>query len=1094
MRKMSLLASILSSIVFLQSSVYSADSFNADFENLAQPPKDWKIQGKVSIDTQEASKGKGSLLFERADKNVDDPTSLEMEAFPVKEGVWELSVSYKAALYSPDSSYNGAIAFESVDSSGKVLDKDEFAIIYGKNEWKLFKKNVEIPEGAATARFRIVMNKTYGKFSIDDLSAKYLYPSPKSRSIFSAIKFSSESIGNIFYPGDKTAFNVIVECRKDWAQENREVSCVISDYWGAEYTEPVKIKLGPGEKVNTKTIYKGKFDFSSMKLESGKYYEIHGTAEFAGEPPYKEKSTFSLLPKPVTKNYKPSEIPFVSNSWDNRIKDHFYLSDRLGLRWCGIFGGWSAKPPYEPSAPGVEHCKALGMGAVLGGGPVSAIEQHGGSYKDFTETALREGAKNLIMKYKDTVPLLVRMGNEPHGDAERVKEDLVAYKAVYEGVKQADPKITVIGSSCGTSEEFFKQGFQNYLDVFDFHTYEDPITMRTIFKRYDALFKKYGDCRKPIWSTEIGLNAQGMSHISITRDMIKKFAVFFAEGGQLMSWFDIFYPDPGTKREGTNAEAFDVFYTKYCLYSPKMMAVAYYNMVNGICIKKFVQEKIYEGGIDSVLFRDKDNKCLAIIWKEKNPQDVFFPLEKVSQVRLVRIDGSSAELDAAGKGLTLTISEDPVLLFFESANMKFSEKLEKPAISVSEIKPVIKGEDTKITLNAEGVSSNDISLVAPPNWIVKSLGAEEKKLSFTVTAPANTDAREGRLLLAMKNKGGELSIPVPITGRLSMRIVPEPFKDGVAGLKLIISNNSTVKDDVNYTISIPEEIVMEKGTFNKAAAVPFTATINGQTEGKLTLEGKSQKEFKLSVSNFNPLNIYKAKALLVDSAGKTMAMERLISGFVGIQKVKSPLKMELSADEAEWQKAPVQNISEERQYMIIGRNSKTKWKGVDDLSGKLRYLWDDSFLYMRMDVKDDKYVNQKSDVAIWNMDGLQILVDSARESSEKGGKYEYSLAEGTKGPQAWCNYSADSTTPTGEVKDIIVKVTKATDGTGSRTYEIAIPWIRLLPFKAVPGANLGMCTIINEDDGPPGRQSFMGWFGCAHSKQLDLVGDLILLE
>ncbi len=1092
--KLKLLSAALSVLLILQTSAISDDGFNCGFEDMKEIPKDWKVQGKVSIDTQEASKGKGSLLFERTEKNVDDATSLEMEPFPVKEGVWELAVSYKASLYSPDSSYNGAITLESMDASGKVLDKTEFAIIYGKNEWKLFKKSVEIPEGAVTARFRTVMNKTNGKFNIDDLSAKYLYPSPKSRSIFAAIKFSSESLGNIFYPGDKLAFEVIVECRKEWAQENHELSCVISDYWGAEYSEPVKIRLGPGEKVNTKTIYKGKLDFSSIKLESGKYYEIHGTAEFADEPPYREKSTFALLPKPVSKNYKPSEIPFVSNSWDNRMKDHFYLSDRLGLRWCGIFSGWGAKAPYEPYAPGIEHCKALGMGAVLGCGPVHAIEYHNGNYKEFDETALREGAKNMIMIFKDVVPVRVRMGNEPHGDVERVKEDLVAYKAVYEGVKQADPNITVIGTSCGTSEEFFKQGFQNYLDVFDFHTYEDPITMRTIFKRYAAYAEKYPNCKKPIWSTEIGLNAQGMSHISITRDMIKKFAVFFAEGGQLMSWFDIYYPDPTGKNVGSNSEAFDVFSSKYCFYSPKLMAVAYYNMVNGICIKKFVQEKIYDGGIDSVLFRDKDNQCLAIIWKEKNPQDVFFPLAGVSQVRLVRIDGSSTELDAAGKGLILTISEDPVLLFFQSADMKFADKLEKPMISVSEIKPVIKGEDTKITLNSEGISSNDISIVAPPNWIVKSTGSEGKELSFSVTAPANTDAREGRLLLAMKNKGGELSIPVPITGRLSMRIVPEPIKDGVAGLMLVVSNNSSVKDDVSYTLSIPEEIFMEKGTFNKAAAVPFTAAISGQAEGKLALEPKSRKEIKLSVSNFNPLNIYKTKAILVDSTGKTVTAERLISGFVGVPKTKAPLKMDLAADEAEWQRAPVQNISEERQYMVIGKNAKAKWKGPDDLSGKLRFLWDDKFLYMRADVTDDKYVNTKSDVAIWNMDGLQILVDSSRESSEKGGKYEYSLAEGTKGPQAWCNYSADSTTPTGEVKDIVIKVTKANDGTGSRTYEIAIPWIRLAPFKAAPGANLGMCTIINEDDGPPGRQSFMGWFGCAHSKQLDLVGDLILLE
>jgi hypothetical protein len=34
---------------------------------------------------------------------------------------------------------------------------------------------------------------------------------------------------------------------------------------------------------------------------------------------------------------------------------------------------------------------------------------------------------------------------------------------------------------------------------------------------------------------------------------------------------------------------------------------------------------------------------------------------------------------------------------------------------------------------------------------------------------------------------------------------------------------------------------------------------------------------------------------------------------------------------------------------------------------------------------------------------------------------------------------------------------------------------------------------INEDDGT-GRKSFMTWFGNAHTKQVDTVGDLILGE
>ena len=38
-----------------------------------------------------------------------------------------------------------------------------------------------------------------------------------------------------------------------------------------------------------------------------------------------------------------------------------------------------------------------------------------------------------------------------------------------------------------------------------------------------------------------------------------------------------------------------------------------------------------------------------------------------------------------------------------------------------------------------------------------------------------------------------------------------------------------------------------------------------------------------------------------------------------------------------------------------------------------------------------------------------------------------------------------------------------------------------------------LAVILNEDDGE-GRGGFMGWFSGVHSKQLDMVGDVILLD
>ncbi len=85
------------------------------------------------------------------------------------------------------------------------------------------------------------------------------------------------------------------------------------------------------------------------------------------------------------------------------------------------------------------------------------------------------------------------------------------------------------------------------------------------------------------------------------------------------------------------------------------------------------------------------------------------------------------------------------------------------------------------------------------------------------------------------------------------------------------------------------------------------------------------------------------------------------------------------------------------------------------------------------------------------------------------------------------------------VKAIRIVCHKASDapasggGGGGMTYELAIPWSRLAPFRPQVGADLGLSLIVNEDDGR-GRTGFMAWFGNPNTKEIDLVGDLILTK
>ena len=157
----------------------------------------------------------------------------------------------------------------------------------------------------------------------------------------------------------------------------------------------------------------------------------------------------------------------------------------------------------------------------------------------------------------------------------------------------------------------------------------------------------------------------------------------------------------------------------------------------------------------------------------------------------------------------------------------------------------------------------------------------------------------------------------------------------------------------------------------------------------------------------------------------------------------------------------------------------------------MRYLWDDRYLYMGVEVTDDVAGKLQADDMLWAGDGLQFLVDPAREAPTKPGKYDFSVGVSKNGPRAWWHSSADAGVPTGLASDVIVAAKRKGDGSGSITYEVAIPWSRLAPFKPAPGADLGLSLALNEDDGQ-GRHGFMTWFGDVQAKTLNTVGDLIL--
>lgn len=1049
------------------------------------------VQGKVAPDRTSPYKGAAALTFSRAKADMEkQPTSAALRAFPVRPGVWNVSAALRSRLYSPDSSYNGTVALEVLDASGKTLEKSELGVITGTSSWQTFRKRLELPAEAASARFVLSLEKSYGDFSADDLSAAYAGPVLKT---VTAIKFASAAVGNLFLPDQLLRFSVTAECTVPRPEAERVVTCVVRDYWGAEFTPPLRVVLtGTGVTAKGRPAYGGVLDLSGQPLETGKYYEIHAEmSEPALPEPARDTSTFAVLPLAVTKAYKPFDIPFTASGWNPGVPGFFPLCDRLGMRVANVYSRWSSKPPYAPTAPGIEIVKSLGMGALLST-PVHAVETRGPGYEAYDETALREGAKRLVSTYKDQLPIAMRIGNEPHPvDDADAKRMIAAYKALYEGFKAADPNVLVLSTSAGPEEIFFRNGYQPYHDAYDFHQYADAQSVPADFAAYERMVKKYGQ-RKPIWSTEIGLNSQGMSRAAVAEQMVKIFTNFFACGGVNVSWFGVMWPDPDAKIVGSNGDSFDVFNSKYCLYSPKLTAISEYNMVNAICIKKVVEQKAYPGKLSLTLFRDRENRCLLVAWSDAGRREVFLPLPGVGAVRATRLDGSAAMLDAAGRGLTLALSNEPYLLEFTSAEARLPAEMGKPQAAVNgALTPVVKGGSVRLALRCAGLDPAAVELTAPPRWTVRRLPVEEAGMAaFTVTAPAETAATEGRLVARLGAGAGELLLPLPVADVLDVRFLPLPATAAGAGMNVEIANRGQAAQTIRWKVSFPAAFPMNNGTFKLGDPAPFTPAFAAPPEGEITVAPGAAFSVAVRASNLNPHSLYRAR-LEVTAAGRTLSRERYVGGGLGVPKVKGGVTFDGKLGDPAWKRAVTATLDEAGQYAILTKET-AGWDGVEDLSGTMHLLWDDQYLYLGMEVKDDIFSQPKTDSGIWCGDGLQFLVDPCRAFTEKPGKYDYAVSLSSKGPQAWCYASADAVkAPSGEVKDFRLKITPS-GHRGGMVYEVAIPWNRVSPFVPAPGADLGLAMIINEDDGRI-RDSFMSWFGCAHSKQLDMNGDLILL-
>jgi hypothetical protein len=521
--------------------------------------------------------------------------------------------------------------------------------------------------------------------------------------------------------------------------------------------------------------------------------------------------------------------------------------------------------------------------------------------------------------------------------------------------------------------------------------------------------------------------------------MIKKFAAFFAEGGANFSWFGLIYPDPYLKLHGGSEDAHNVFDCRYKRYAPKLDALTYYYMLNGIGIKKFVEEKTYDTGVYAALFRDRDRKCLQILWKEDGDTDFFVPLPATGKVKVIRIDGRSCELDAGEKGISLTVGADPVLLEYENAMSPLASELQTPAVSIlGTDRSLVLGSTALLSLKINGKDMS-VDVEAPPLWKTD----KQSSGNYQLKLPANSRIREAVIAAVVKDsKGkrtGDLVMRLPVSGKLSLRVLPEPALEGKEpGVRLILSNNSSLPVKASWEVSLTGEMALINGHFGLPESP--VQTLAGKTSGEVQLSAMGSESVVIPMPGADRNKLYRVKAIATESEENVLMVERFVGGFTGVRKAdKAPVLDGVLEDEV-WKSSQVGRIEKNNHFNPL-KKTTASWTEAKDLSATARFLWDDKYLYVGVEVTDDIAGGLKADGSLWAQDGLQFLIDPAREFSRKPGKYDYSVGVGTKGIQAWGHLTADPVkAPVNEVKDFVLSHKRHSKENGNITYELAIPW------------------------------------------------------
>lgn len=193
--------------------------------------------------------------------------------------------------------------------------------------------------------------------------------------------------------------------------------------------------------------------------------------------------------------------------------------------------------------------------------------------------------------------------------------------------------------------------------------------------------------------------------------------------------------------------------------------------------------------------------------------------------------------------------------------------------------------------------------------------------------------------------------------------------------------------------------------------------------------------------------------------------------FASAQKTDKAIIIDGTASEDAWTTAEPMFLNRVNQTSVLAG-----WKGIDDLSAEVRFLWDAQNLYFYVEVTDDVHSQPKSDDTIWLGDSIQMAF-----SPDGSANYaEMTWALGNDGKVY--SYCGNNTIPKkGRSAGNAIAggscVIRRDEDANKTYYEASIPWAFIGINGEAPedGTAIRMAMLVNDDDGA-GRRGYMNIF------------------